>query len=97
MAFWVFVLVNATLFIRPSEVVPALDKLPIYNVLIVICLGSLIRKILDAARSGIAQDNADHGLRGRLVRMLLLSNLVRLDFALAKRQASTSSRWCSTT
>lgn len=84
MAFWVFILVNATLFIRPADLVPALDQLPIYNVLIVTCL------VLTYSKIG-AQLNYDSlkttpitacviGLFG----MLLLSNLVRFDFTLAK-------------
>lgn len=36
--FFVFLLVNATLFIRPAELLPALEGLPIYNVLMVICI-----------------------------------------------------------
>lgn len=36
--FFVFLLVNATLFIRPAELLPAIERVPIYNVLIVICI-----------------------------------------------------------
>ncbi len=38
MGFFLFLLVNATLFIRPAEIVPALLDLPIYEVLILGCL-----------------------------------------------------------
>ena len=38
MGFLLFVLVNAALFIRPSEIVPALEAIPIYNILISSCL-----------------------------------------------------------
>jgi len=38
LAFFLFVLVNATLFIRPAEVVPGLIGWPIYQTLIVTCL-----------------------------------------------------------
>lgn len=42
MIFFVFLLVNATLFIRPTDMFPALENLPIYGVLITICcLGAL--------------------------------------------------------
>ncbi|APW59899.1 O-antigen ligase family protein [Paludisphaera borealis] len=37
MGFLLFLLVNATLFVRPAEVVPELMELPIYNVLILGC------------------------------------------------------------
>jgi hypothetical protein len=36
--FFLFVLVNATLFLRPSEIVPELEVLPTYEVLILACL-----------------------------------------------------------
>lgn len=38
MAFVLFILLNATLFVRPAEIVPALLGLPIYNILISTCL-----------------------------------------------------------
>ncbi|MDR3623154.1 MAG: O-antigen ligase family protein [Paludisphaera borealis] len=37
MGFFLFLLVNATLFVRPAEVIPELLELPIYNVLILGC------------------------------------------------------------
>jgi len=36
--FFLFILVNAALFIRPSEIVPGLEAIPIYNILISSCL-----------------------------------------------------------
>jgi O-antigen ligase len=36
--YFLFLLVNATLFIRPSELFPSLAEIPIYNILIVTCL-----------------------------------------------------------
>jgi O-antigen ligase len=36
--FFLFVLVNAALFIRPSEIIPDLETIPIYNILISSCL-----------------------------------------------------------
>lgn len=38
MAFFLFLLVNATLFIRPAEIIPEFQAWPVYNVLIVINL-----------------------------------------------------------
>ena len=38
MGFAFFLLVNAVMFIRPTEIVPALESLLIYNVLITTCL-----------------------------------------------------------
>jgi hypothetical protein len=48
-AFALFLLINATLFIRPAEIVPALLGLPIYELLnvlcIVLCFGQLLEKL----------------------------------------------------
>jgi O-antigen ligase len=38
MGFLLFVLVNTALFIRPSEIIPDLEAIPIYNILISSCL-----------------------------------------------------------
>jgi O-Antigen ligase len=38
LGFYLFVLVNAALFIRPSEIVPGLEEIPIYHILILSCL-----------------------------------------------------------
>ncbi len=42
-----FLLVNATLFLRPAELIPALDKLPIYLVLILACLAVSLPRVLE--------------------------------------------------
>jgi hypothetical protein len=39
-AFGLFLVLNAVLFIRPSEIFPALDALPIYNVVMVACVAA---------------------------------------------------------
>jgi hypothetical protein len=36
--FFLFVLVNATLFLRPAEIAPELEALPTYEILIILCL-----------------------------------------------------------
>src|SRR5258707_7739294 len=38
LGFLVFLIVNATLFVRPAEIIPELLGLPIYQVLILTCL-----------------------------------------------------------
>jgi hypothetical protein len=38
LGYFLFILLNATLFIRPSELVPALETLPIYLIIILLCL-----------------------------------------------------------
>jgi len=46
MSFALFILVNATLFIRPMEIVPELQGLPIYNYLILACLALSVPEVL---------------------------------------------------
>src|SRR5947208_2938220 len=46
MAFFLFLLVNATLFIRPAEILPELQGIPIYNVLILACLVAAIPELI---------------------------------------------------
>src|SRR3954467_13563117 len=41
-AFKVFLLINAALFLRPGEIVPGLEGLPIYQVLNLVCIGLCI-------------------------------------------------------
>jgi O-antigen ligase len=47
MAFWLFILLNAVLFIRPAELVPAVRALPIYQIVILACIAANFQKILD--------------------------------------------------
>jgi hypothetical protein len=44
-AFCVFLLVNATLFLRPAELVPALLNLPIYEVLILLAFALSVKRL----------------------------------------------------
>jgi hypothetical protein len=46
MAFFLFILVNATLFLRPGEIVPELLGLPIYECLIVACLIGALPEVM---------------------------------------------------
>jgi O-antigen ligase len=52
MDFLLFLLLNATLFIRPAEVVPDLHNLPIYLVLILVCLAVSLVPVLKQLRPG---------------------------------------------
>jgi hypothetical protein len=47
MAFLLFILVNATLFIRPGEVVPDLEGWPIYQWVILSCLVVAYPRVFD--------------------------------------------------
>lgn len=46
MAFLLFLLVNVTLFLRPAEIIPALDALPIYNYTILAALVAALPKVV---------------------------------------------------
>lgn len=50
MSFLLFLLVTATLFVRPAEIVSVLEGLPIYNVLIVGCLAASLPRVLAQLR-----------------------------------------------
>ena len=50
MDFVLFLLVNLTLFVRPGELIPALEGLPIYNYLILAALASALPRVLDQLR-----------------------------------------------
>ena len=47
MAFWLFILLNVVLFIRPAEIVPAVAALPIYQIVILACVAATFQKILN--------------------------------------------------
>src|SRR2546426_772432 len=47
MGFFLFILVNATLFLRPGEIVPELLGLPIYEILIILCFVCSISDVLN--------------------------------------------------
>ena len=68
MAFTLFILVNATLFIRPAEVVPALAGLPIYNVLISTCLMASFPRIIDQLTGRSLLREPDQRMRPRPAR-----------------------------
>ena len=46
MDFALFLLVNAALFIRPSEIAPPLAAVPIYQILILLCLAVSSPKLI---------------------------------------------------
>ncbi len=84
MAFAVFILVNATLLIRPAEVVPALDSLPIYYVLMVSGLAMTFGRLTEQVRWTSLRENPITACVTGLFGMVILSNLVRFDFPLLK-------------
>ncbi|MFO0888503.1 MAG: O-antigen ligase family protein [Isosphaeraceae bacterium] len=84
MGFWLFVLVNGTLLVRPADLIPGLNNLPIYNVLIVSCLAATYSQIIkELEKRSLAETPISACVLG-LFGMLLLSNLARFDLALMK-------------
>jgi hypothetical protein len=73
MSFWLFILVTATLFVRPSEIVPGLAEVPVYEGLIVVCLlvasPSLFRMM--AARGALASQPITVCVLGVLLAIVL--------------------------
>src|SRR5262245_57333230 len=45
--FALFILVNAALFVRPAELIPAAQGLPIYNLIIMACLAVSISRVFN--------------------------------------------------
>lgn len=79
MEFFLFILVNAALFIRPSEVVEALQVVPVYNILILLCLAASVGPILAlTSNRGPRRELSSLCLLVILV-MIVLSNVVRGD------------------
>jgi putative inorganic carbon (hco3(-)) transporter len=81
MEFILFILVNATLFIRPAEVVPALTGLPIYNVLISICLMASFPRIFDQLTGRSLFESPISACVLGLLAAVMLSHLSHLNFS----------------
>src|SRR3954471_7774194 len=52
LGFFLFILLNATLYVRPAEIVPALLGLEIYQTLIIACLAASFTCVLEQLTSG---------------------------------------------
>jgi hypothetical protein len=81
--FFLFLLVNATLFIRPAEVVPALIGLPIYNVLIVACLVVSFGSVLGQLNGRSLHENPLTACVVGLLLAVMLSHLAHAQLRLA--------------
>jgi hypothetical protein len=78
MAFLLFILVNATLFIRPGEVVPDLEGWPIYQWVILSCLVVAYPRVFDQfTRDALVSRPITVCVVGMWV-AVVLSNLVRM-------------------
>lgn len=88
MTFFLFVLVNATLFIRPAEIVPSLIGLPIYNVLISACLVAAFNKVAAQLTGPALRENPLTACVLGIFLAILASHLSHLNLAAAKDAAS---------
>lgn len=79
MDFFFFLLVNATLFIRPAEVIPDLATVPVYQITILTALLATVPKVLSQlTRASLAE----HPVTACVLLMMaamMLSHLVRFD------------------
>lgn len=80
--FGLFVLVNASLFVRPAEVVPALEGQPIYEMLILACLAT--------AFPSVAQQFTLRGLKARPISMCVFGLLAAVPLSLVFRDGLRS-------
>lgn len=79
MSYFLFLLVNATLFIRPAEIVPELLGLPIYEVLILSCLVATHASVFDHLKTrSILSNPITVCVLGLLV-AVVVSHLVQLS------------------
>src|SRR5262245_22745546 len=68
MRFFLFILVNAVLFVRPAEIVPELEGAPIYEMVILVSLA--------ASATGVLQQLTTQSLAGRPITVCVLGLLV---------------------
>ena len=79
MGFCLFILLNATLFLRPAELVPALLDLPIYNVIILSCLAASAFAVLGQLSSRSLSQNSISACVLCLFVSAILSNLAHFQ------------------
>ncbi len=79
MTLLLFFLLNATLFIRPAEIVPFFEGLPIYNLLILACLLLSMAKIIERMSVHSLFENPIDACVVGLFAAIPLSNLTHLN------------------
>jgi O-antigen ligase len=85
--FFLFILVNATLFIRPSELIPELAEIPIYNILIVLNLAVAFPNLVNQFQPGrFAREPVTACVLG-MIPAVMLSHLNHFDFFSARMEA----------
>ena len=88
MSFMLFLLVNATLFLRPAELLPGLEALPIYNILIVLNLVVAAPGILEHLTIGRFSEKPITGCVIVILFAIFLSHFLQFDFWSARTGAT---------
>src|SRR5687767_10908846 len=80
LGFVLFLLVTAVMFIRPAEIIPALDALPIYEVLIIGALVTSLPAVLrQLSLDSLTRNPVTYCVVGFLI-AVVLSNVAHFDF-----------------
>jgi putative inorganic carbon (hco3(-)) transporter len=86
--FFLFILLNATLFVRPAEFVPALADWPIYNAIILGCLAVAFSAVLHQLHPDFLSKNAISACVFCLLFSVVLSDLSHFRFGEAINSAT---------
>ena len=87
MAYFLFLLTTATLFVRPAEIFPSLYALPIYNYLIIACLVVSLPRVLEQLSEQSLIENPITACVVGLLAAVVLSHLSHL-FLWGAREAA---------
>jgi hypothetical protein len=90
--FILFLLVNLTLFVRPGEIIPGLEGLPIYNYLILATLACVLPRVLDHLRPKRLAREPITACILAMIPVVMLSHLTHFDFWSAREGAFTFSK-----
>src|SRR5262249_5764722 len=86
MAFGLFLLVNAALFIRPGEIVPGLEQVSLYLYLVLGCLVVSYPRVLERLRWPVLVEEPITLCILGLLAAIILSHLARMDTAEARER-----------
>jgi len=76
--FGLFLMVTAVLFIRPTDFIPALEAVPLYEILIITCTAASFDKIVDQLSGGLAKNPISACVLG-LFAAVVMSNLANMN------------------
>ncbi len=87
MDFILFLFVNATLFVRPGELIPAIAEIPIYNILIMASLAVALPAVVNRLRFDRLKNDPISVCVLGLLPAVMLSHLCRFDTWSARERA----------